>query len=83
MTKDLNHFSFKKQIKGYESGHLDAEVKRILAYVGLENDMNKRAKALSGGMRRRLSVAMAFVGDSKVIILDEVKSLSQTMANNA
>ncbi len=29
---------------------------------------------LSGGMKRRLSVAMAFIGDSKVIILDEPTS---------
>lgn len=29
---------------------------------------------LAGGMQRKLSVAMAFVGDSKVVVLDEPTS---------
>lgn len=33
--------------------------------------MAKRSKNLSGGMKRRLSIGMALIGDSKVIILDE------------
>ena len=32
---------------------------------------NRRARELSGGMRRRLSVAIALVGDSDVVFLDE------------
>ena len=40
----------------------------------LENDLRKKSKELSGGMKRRLSVALALIGDSKVIILDEPSS---------
>jgi ATP-binding cassette, subfamily A (ABC1), member 3 len=36
--------------------------------------LNKKSKQLSGGMKRRLQIAMALVGDSKVIILDEPTS---------
>ncbi len=36
--------------------------------------MEKKSKQLSGGMKRRLSVAMALTGGSKVIILDEPTS---------
>jgi ATP-binding cassette subfamily A (ABC1) protein 4 len=32
------------------------------------------AKTLSGGMQRKLSVAIAFVGGSKIVILDEPSS---------
>ena len=32
---------------------------------------NKRSKNLSGGMRRRLSVAMACIGNPDILILDE------------
>ena len=32
------------------------------------------SKNLSGGMKRRLSVAMALIGESKVIIMDEPTS---------
>ncbi len=40
----------------------------------LREHTNKVAKALSGGMKRKLSLAMALVGHSKLIILDEPTS---------
>ncbi len=40
----------------------------------LAEHTNKVAKALSGGMKRKLSLAMALVGHSKLIILDEPTS---------
>lgn len=45
------------------------EVARISEYVGLKQDLKKKSRELSGGMKRRLSVGMAFIGDSKVIDL--------------
>lgn len=42
------------------------EVARISEYVGLKQDLKKKSRELSGGMKRRLSVGMAFIGDSKV-----------------
>ena len=39
--------------------------------VNLYDARNKKSKALSGGMRRRLSVAMATVGNPDILILDE------------
>lgn len=39
--------------------------------VGLENKRDELASCLSGGMKRKLSVALAFVAGSKVVILDE------------
>ena len=36
--------------------------------------MHVRVDQLSGGQRRRLSVALAFIGNSKVVILDEPTS---------
>ena len=40
----------------------------------LHGHENKLSKQLSGGMKRKLSLAMALIGDSKVIILDEPSS---------
>ena len=57
------------KIKGFGNDKLiKEEILRISTLVGLNNELSKRAEALSGGMSRRLSVAMALVGDSKVIL---------------
>jgi ABC-type multidrug transport system ATPase subunit len=44
----------------------------MLRLVNLETSRNMYCKSLSGGMKRRLSLACAFVGDTKIVLLDEV-----------
>jgi ABC-type multidrug transport system ATPase subunit len=44
----------------------------MLGLVNLEGSKNLYCNSLSGGMKRRLSLACAFVGDTKIILLDEV-----------
>ena len=45
----------------------------MLRLVNLQNSRNLYCQTLSGGMKRRLSLACAFVGDTKIVLLDEVK----------
>ena len=47
----------------------------MLRLVNLETSRSAYCQSLSGGMKRRLSLACAFVGDTKIILLDEVRSL--------
>ncbi|CAF1314882.1 unnamed protein product [Rotaria sordida] len=47
---------------------------KILRLVDLEESKNLYCNALSGGMKRRLSLACAFVGDTKIVLLDEPSS---------
>merc|ERR1712136_665557 len=44
---------------------------KMLIDVGLPKKRDEKSRKLSGGMKRKLSVAIAFVGDSKCVILDE------------
>ena len=47
------------------------EVRRVLDLVGLDGVKGRKIKALSGGMRRRVALAQALLGDPDMLVLDE------------
>lgn len=49
-------------------------VNEMTEAVGLTEQMNKTAKSLSGGMQRKLSIAIALCGNPKLVLLDEPSS---------
>uniref|UniRef100_A0A9J7X2I4 P-type phospholipid transporter n=1 Tax=Cyprinus carpio carpio TaxID=630221 RepID=A0A9J7X2I4_CYPCA len=68
------HILFYSLLKGRDRKEAMQEVENMLEDLGLPHKRNEEAQNLSGGMQRKLSVAMAFVGGSKVVILDEPTS---------
>jgi ABC-2 type transport system ATP-binding protein len=44
---------------------------KMAAQFGLDGVRKKRAKLLSGGMQRRLSIAMALISNPQILFLDE------------
>uniref|UniRef100_A0A671NY62 P-type phospholipid transporter n=1 Tax=Sinocyclocheilus anshuiensis TaxID=1608454 RepID=A0A671NY62_9TELE len=65
------HIWFYARLKGLSEEDVKAETEQILTDTGLQHKRKSRTSQLSGGMQRKLSVALAFVGGSKVVILDE------------
>ncbi|KAK7944423.1 hypothetical protein WMY93_000151 [Mugilogobius chulae] len=68
------HILFYSLLKGRSQAEAEQEVEDMLLDLGLPHKRDEEAQNLSGGMQRKLSVAMAFVGGSKVVILDEPTS---------
>uniref|UniRef100_A0A3Q3GMJ2 ATP-binding cassette, sub-family A (ABC1), member 3b n=1 Tax=Labrus bergylta TaxID=56723 RepID=A0A3Q3GMJ2_9LABR len=77
------HLLFYAQLKGYSKEKIPDEVDRIIRILKLENKRKARSKTLSGGMRRKLSIGIALIGDSKVVMLDEPTSGMDPSARRA
>uniref|UniRef100_A0A8D3E109 ABC transporter domain-containing protein n=1 Tax=Scophthalmus maximus TaxID=52904 RepID=A0A8D3E109_SCOMX len=65
------HIYFYARLKGHNYEEVKIEMDQLIRDVGLPHKRKDLAKNLSGGMQRKLSVAIAFVGGSKIVILDE------------
>uniref|UniRef100_A0AAV1VE52 ABC transporter domain-containing protein n=1 Tax=Peronospora matthiolae TaxID=2874970 RepID=A0AAV1VE52_9STRA len=61
-------------MKHIPRGSLKMEAERMIREVGLTEKRKTAARDLSGGQKRKLSLALAFMGDSKLIFLDEPTS---------
>jgi len=57
--------------KIYGVPHIPERTEQVLTQFGLAEERHTRGKALSGGMGRRLSIAMALFSSPKVLFLDE------------
>ncbi|XP_035280221.1 phospholipid-transporting ATPase ABCA1-like isoform X1 [Anguilla anguilla] len=65
------HIWFYARLKGLTEEEVKAEMEHMITDMGLPHKRRSKTNTLSGGTQRKLSVALAFVGGSKVVILDE------------
>jgi ABC-type multidrug transport system ATPase subunit/ABC-type multidrug transport system permease subunit len=68
------HLRFFGRLKGLLGWNLETAIDRILLDVGLHEKKFTLSSALSGGMKRKLCLSMALIGDPKFILLDEPTS---------
>jgi phospholipid/cholesterol/gamma-HCH transport system ATP-binding protein len=50
---------------------VELEVRLLLRFVNLENEMDKLPNELSGGMQKRVGIARALVGNPTIVLFDE------------
>ncbi len=72
MTVKQNlEFPLKRIKKGISKKEMDEKIGEVLENVGLADTLNKMPSQLSGGMRKRISLARTIVVDPKIILYDE------------
>lgn len=67
----LANVQFFGRLYGLHGDELKQQSKRVLEFVGLWDERNRKPGAFSGGMKRRLNIACGIVHQPKVIVLDE------------
>ena len=65
--------NFYGRIKGLRGGELQKQVDLLLEVLSLTKYADRRAGTYSGGNKRKLSVAMAMIGNPPIVFLDEVE----------
>ena len=70
MTAYEHLFMF-ASLKNIQIDQIDDKIDTILGFVNLKSEKHAKVSSFSGGMKRRLSLAISAIGNPKVIFLDE------------
>jgi ABC-type multidrug transport system ATPase subunit len=70
----LQHLVTFARYKGYDKKTATKEAYDVLEQLGMKRKAHTPAKALSGGMQRKLSLGIAFVCKPRLVFLDEPSS---------
>ena len=66
-----DNVAYRLHEQGRPEEEVEPEVRRMLRFVNLEDAIDKMPAELSGGMRRRVGIARALIGDPKIVLFDE------------
>eukprot|EP00004_Rigifila_ramosa_P026391 TRINITY_DN818_c0_g1_i1.p1 TRINITY_DN818_c0_g1~~TRINITY_DN818_c0_g1_i1.p1 ORF type:complete len:1668 (-),score=437.00 TRINITY_DN818_c0_g1_i1:51-5054(-) len=68
------HLELFAGLKNVPKHQIKGAVAKMIADVGLDDKARTYSTSLSGGMKRKLSVGIALIGDSRIVFLDEPTS---------
>lgn len=63
--------SYMATLKGISRKEMNDEIERVLSYVNLSDMADRLIGTYSGGMKQRILIAQAILGDPKLIVMDE------------
>lgn len=67
----LEILEFTGKLRGFSGESLKNEIERVSAITGSTNFLKKKVGKYSRGMKQRLGLAVALIGDPSILILDE------------
>ena len=66
-----HQLKFYGNLQGFNNKKSQFEAERTLDLVGLKEVLNEKPEALSHGMRKRVTIAQALIGNPEIVMLDE------------
>ena len=66
-----HQLEFYGKLQGFSQKEANMECQRVLELVELSEVINERPAALSHGMRKRVTIAQALIGNPQLVMLDE------------
>ncbi|EGT4018908.1 ABC transporter family protein [Clostridioides difficile CD45] len=65
------YLEFVAKMRDVSKNDLKKHIQKVVSKVNLDKFINKKIGTYSGGVKRRLGIAQALIGDSKLIVMDE------------
>ncbi|MFX0001396.1 MAG: ABC transporter ATP-binding protein [Candidatus Hodarchaeota archaeon] len=78
-TTVYNNIAYGLKVRGIKREKYDAVVNETIEFIGLKGMENKNARSLSGGEMQRVAIAMNFIINPEIYLLDEVSANLDSM----